>query len=186
MNQLPILILHVLAMSVGVGAASTTDFLFFKFLKDLRISKKEASVLKHVSHLIWIVLVIVVISGAILYFPQAEVLNHTPKFLIKMIVVSVIILNGVLLHFLIQPKLIHISFHQKHKHHAGELLRLRKLAFMSGSVSMVSWYGTVVFAMLPRDFVIGLLGLLGIYVLCLIIGITLSLLVESYYRNLGK
>lgn len=185
MTKLPILITHILSMAVGVGAATTTDYLFFRFLKDLRISKKEASVFNHVSKLIWIALTIAVITGAMLYIPQMEALNQAPKFVAKMLVVAVIILNGIFLHFYISPKLIHISFHERHRHEKGELVHWRKIAFASGAVSFTSWYSTVILALLPRDFFLGFPALISLYFAFVFCGIIGSQFLEHFFHWKG-
>lgn len=100
--------------------------------------------------MIWFALALLVLTGLGLYLPEAEELNQSAKFLVKMIVVAVIIVNGAFLNLLVAPKLVKISFGEKHKHQPGELHRERKIAFALGAISVVSWYSAFILGMLRK------------------------------------
>lgn len=131
---------HALAAALGVGAATVTDVFFFKFLKDYKISKREADLLSTLSHIIWVALGILIITGIGLYIPQSERLLDSSKFLTKMVAVGVITLNGLVLNLFISPRLTEIVYGKEHEHKVGELHVFRKIVFASGGVSIVSWY----------------------------------------------
>lgn len=147
----PVLIgFHLLGLSLGLGAATMGDIFFFKFLKDLRISEREADTLRSVSQVVWFGLALLVISGVGIVLTDAELYLASAKFLTKMFVILVIILNGAFLNLYITPKLVHISFGDDHEHFSGELRHERGLAFASGAISVVSWYSAFVLGMLDR------------------------------------
>ena len=131
-----ILMIHLFGFGIGLGTVTVTDVLFFKFLKDLRISEFESDVLRTLSQIVWFALAVVIISGIALYLPLMEELNQSGKFLAKMSVVAVILMNGIFLNVAVFPKLIKISFGGKHEHQEGELGRLKKAAYASGAVSL--------------------------------------------------
>ncbi len=139
--------LHLLAVALGIGGATIADVFFFKFLKDFRISKTEAAVLHTLSQVIWFALGFIVLTGVGLYIPAAVILNMSPKFLGKMVIVGVLIANGAFLNLLVSPKLVRISFGGKHEHKPNELRRLRKLAFALGAISITSWYSAFMLAL---------------------------------------
>lgn len=173
----PILWMHLLGFALGVGGATITDILFFKFLNDFKISEVENKVLQTLSQIIWIGLLIAVISGIGLYLPNAAVLNETPKFLLKTIVVAVIIINGAFLNLYVSPKLVTISWNSSNLLPIRSILRLRRAAFALGAVSFVSWYSAFILGFLkkvPFDFP----QLLGIYIGLLLIAITGSQILE--------
>lgn len=150
---------HALAAAVGVGATTVTDVLFFKFLKDFKISHNEKAIMDTMSHIIWIALGILIITGVGLYLPASERLLDSSKFLVKVVAVVVITLNGLLLNFIISPWLTKLDFEDKHPE-KGEPRLFRKLSFASGAVSISSWY--VVFLLgsirsIPVSFRVGLL-----------------------------
>lgn len=173
-------IFHLLGFALGVGGATVTDMFFFRFLRDYHISKWEANVMHSVSHLIWIGLVILIISGIGLYLPNAEALNMSSKFISKVIIVAIILLNGIALNLYISPKMIMINFGKKHKHHPGELHRLRRAAFASGAISLISWYTAFILGAL-RSIPITVSQMLFIYGILIIGGVGGSQLLERIF-----
>ena len=131
---------HIVGTALGVGGATITDTLFFKFLKDFKISGWEANVMKTLSSVIWIGLGVIFLSGLGLFLSNPAGYLASSKFITKMFVVAIITINGLVLHRYITPHLKRITFHEKHDHKKGELHKLRKLAFASGAVSISSWY----------------------------------------------
>lgn len=157
-----VLMFHLFGFAVGLGAVTVTDILFFKFLKDFKISEFEADVLHTLSQVIWFALAVLVISGFGLYLPEAQELNQSGKFLAKMLIVGIIVINGVFLNIAVSPKLVRISFEKKHEHEKGELRKLRKLAYASGAVSLASWYYASALGM-AKSPTLGFWGLLLVY-----------------------
>ncbi len=144
-----ILLLHVVAMAVGLGAATLADLFFFKFLRDFRISEMESAVLQTFSQVIWLALGLIVMTGLGLFLPDSASLLVSDKFLMKMFVVFVIIINGAFLNLFIAPRFLQLQF-GKHHHQPGELVRTRQLAFLFGPISVVSWYVAFVLGMLEK------------------------------------
>lgn len=174
----PILIIHLLGFALGVGGATITDILFFRFLKDFKITISEDKILKIMSQAIWFGLFLAIISGIGLYLPNMEALNVSSKFLVKVIAVLIITMNGALLNLFISPKLVSIVF--KGKSSSATLHRLRKIAFASGGISFVSWYTAFIlgtFKSIPLSFGI----LFSIYVFLLISAIIGSQIAEYFY-----
>lgn len=173
-----VLVLHVASMALGLGGATITDFFFFKFLKDLKISKYESNILSNMSEFIWIALAIATLSGIGLFLPGADGYLDSSKFLTKMAVIFVIIVNGIFLNLFISPQLASISFRGKtHKHYKGELLDLRRFAFASGAISISSWYTAFILGMtrsIPLPTPLLLLG----YLLLLILAVAGSQVAE--------
>lgn len=167
-----IVVLHILFMALGLGAATLTDVFFFRFLRDLRISQEESDVISVLSQFIWFALCFIIITGFVLYLPQAGHYNDVPKFLAKMVVVGVILVNGAFLNLYIAPKLVKISFGGPHKHKEGELIVARRLAFALGPISIVSWYSAFVLGSIPASTPLSFITFLKIYVLALLIAIT--------------
>ncbi len=168
---------HMLGLAFGLAGATITDVFFFRFLRDFRISQWEAEIMRTLSQVIWFGLAILVISGIGLYLPQASALNQSAKYLVKMIVVVVIIVNGAFLNLMISPQLVHISFGERHHHMRGELHRIRKIAFALGAVSLTSWYSAFVLGVL-RSTTLGFWTLLALYVGMLAVMVGVSQLME--------
>jgi uncharacterized membrane protein len=174
-----ILIFHNIGFALGLGGAVMADFFFFRFLKDLKISEDESKTLSMVSEVVWFGLALLVISGIGLYLPEMARLNESGKFLVKMIVVAVIIINGVFLNLKISPQLVKISFGGKHKHKMGELRGFRKLAFALGAVSITSWFAAFILGIF-RSVPLSFIQLLSIYVIAIGIAVSLSQILEIH------
>jgi uncharacterized membrane protein len=173
--------LHLFGIALGLGGATISDLLFFRFLRDLRISEVESGVLHTLSQVIWFGLAVLVLSGLGLYLPNMEVLNASAKFLMKMVVVTVILVNGAFLNLYIAPKLIRISFGRDEGmslplHHA------RKVAFAMGAISLISWYSALVLGLL-RSSPLSFWTLLSAYAGLLALGIAAGLFME---RRMGS
>lgn len=178
-----LVILHFLGVVLGFGGATIADIFFFKFLKDFRISEWEAKVMHTLSQIIWFALAILVLTGLGLYLPEAQELNQTPKFLVKMIVVLTLIVNGAFLNLLVSPKLVKMFSGQKQQHEAVKLHRIRKIAFALGAISSASWYSAFLLGAL-RNIDVGFLPLLFIYLGIVALGVIASQFMErSFVRR---
>ncbi len=128
-------IAHNIGFILGVGAATITDILFFRFLKDGSISLEEKETMDTLSTVIWGALALLVVSGVALFIPEHARLATSPKFLLKIVVVGVIIVNGLLLNMFVAPFMRRLSFEGSTPARA-----FRRLAFALGGISFSSWY----------------------------------------------
>ena len=177
-----ILTLHILAMAIGLGGATISDILFFRFLKDFRISKKEQEVLHILKNVILGSLIAVVVTGAGIYLSSTASYNASPAFAVKMIVVVVLAVNGGLLHAFVAPYLLHLNM----EHHKKMGRKWHKLAFGLGGISFVSWYTAFGIAMMKRFLPQSFFILLGLYLLALILGVIASKLIEAYMTRRAR
>ena len=175
-------IFHVLGVSLGLGSVIIVDIFFYKFLEDSSISKWEADIMHVLSQVIWCALAILVITGLCFYIANWQELNQSPKFLVKMIAVLVIIVNGALLNLLVTPNLMKIPFDKKDTNKTGGAHYLRKLAFALGAISMTSWLSAFLLGML-RGLQVEFLSLLSVYIGVVIIAVISSQFMEWYYAN---
>lgn len=174
-----ILISHIVGMALGVGGATIADVFYIKFLKHFRLSATEAEVLHTIHQFTWFALALIVLSGVGLYIPKADLLNQSSLFPAKMIVILVIIINGALLNLLISPRLIRISFGEKHAHEVGELHSLRKWSFAFSAVSLVSWYTAFILGFLSGAWSFGMIVL--VYLGLVIAAVIFSQILEYIF-----
>jgi uncharacterized membrane protein len=167
-------LLHLLGFAIGVGGATISDILFLRFLKDFKITIEEKEILKVMSQIVWVGLFIIVISGIGLFLPESERLLDSAKFLTKMVVIGVIIINGALLNLLITPKLLTIAW-KTNGIDIRSTTRMSAWAFVFGAVSFVSWY-TAFFLGFAENVKYSFTQLISAYVGALIIGIVGSLI----------
>lgn len=128
---------HVLAVVVGMGSALFSDALFNRFIADFKIDKLEHHLFSVLSKIIWISLFVMLVSGTAIFMSDVASYSGSDKFLAKMTVVLLIILNGFFFKICIDPSLRKIDFSDTNKQH--KYVKLRRLSFAFGAVSVVSW-----------------------------------------------
>lgn len=135
------IVIHALAAAVGLGAVVVTDTLFFRFLKDFKVSHKERETLNTISQVIWGAIIALFLSGVVLYFSAPLEYLAKSKFVAKLCIFAVIVINGIALNAIISPYLVRLSFNDDAESLKKSLkLRiLRRIAFASGGISIVSW-----------------------------------------------
>jgi uncharacterized membrane protein len=128
-------IVHNIGFILGVGSATITDIFFFRSLRDNTISQEEKETMDTFSTIIWAGLGILIVSGIAIYLPDQIRLAISAKFLLKLVVVGVIIVNGIFLNMIVAPRMRRLTF-------GGEVpaRRFRRLAFALGGISFTSWY----------------------------------------------
>ncbi len=143
-----VIIIHAIAGAIALGATTVTDYLFFQFLKDLKITVRESQTLALLSNILWTALAILIVSGCLLFLSDIARYSHSSKFLVKCVVVGVIAINGYILHRVVTPRMIQLDFITRA--HRDNHVALKRLAFACGGVSVFSWYLAFVLGMLAR------------------------------------
>jgi hypothetical protein len=151
-------VIHVVGAAIGVGAATSSDWLFLHSIRDRVITSEQYNFLNRVSHVVMAGLAIVVLSGVAIVLQNGEVFGY-PSFLAKMFFVFLLIINGFVFHVVL------LRFLRDHRDErlTDETLANRLWLFATtGALSVVSWYGALLIgAMDPLQISIWLL--LGIY-----------------------
>lgn len=141
------LTLHLIGVIFGAGSALVSDTLFFGVIRDRNINTTELKLLSLVSSLVWIGVGILVISGFVMLVVGDFVFLGEPSFQMKMLLVTLVIINGILFHkhhipFLkkmVKVKNLEddISDNVSDRHHF-------KYMFVSGAISMISWLAIII------------------------------------------
>jgi uncharacterized membrane protein len=174
-----ILGIHLAGVVIGFGGAIIADLFFAKYLKDFRISVQEAEVLKTLSHIIWLGLAVIFIGGLFLFLTDVDKYINSPKFLVKMIVVAIVAVNGFFLNTLIAPKLTSIPFEGKISDLDADRREDRKLAFALGAISTISWWTAFTLGIMktsPAPFI----TMLAAYFLLLFAAVCISQMLEKF------
>ncbi|MDP3970103.1 MAG: hypothetical protein Q8P90_00215 [bacterium] len=132
---------HLVGMAWGVGGATIVTLLMIKSSKDAELAKAGGKIMSIISKLIWGGIILLGITGPILSSMEepAEGL-----FRIKMIVVLVLVINGFLMSFGIKPKMAKLS--PVDGKPTPEMLKVKKMAMISGMISLICWYTVVALA----------------------------------------
>lgn len=147
-----VLTAHILGIILGLGGATVADILFFRFLKDYKISQQECDILNILKKVILSALGLIIVSGAWLYSTDMARYNASGPFLAKMLIVGIITMNGIALHLIVAPYLLRLDLTRHKARHKG----WQRTAFFLGGVSVCSWYSAFFIAMLksvlPQSF----------------------------------
>lgn len=179
---------HLLGVVIGLGGATIADTLFFRFLKDLRITRREAEVLHWISLVVTASLLLVFLSGGGIFLGDPLRYGASPAFIFKMLAVSILTVNGLLLHAYVSPRLVHISFHPPALAGPVNVPRLRRIAFAMGAVSATSWYSVFFISMLKGMLpaTVTLPMLLAAYAFLLLIAIVSAVSIEGVLGRRGR
>lgn len=139
---------HILGVILGMGGATITDILFFNFLRDFTISKKEAEVMRIISNVIMIALGVLILTGVALFLSDVARYSVSAPFLAKSLIVAIVAINGITMHKFIAPHMVKLSFIQHPFSALHSIHTLRKISFGMGAISFVSWYSVFFIAML--------------------------------------
>ena len=135
-------IIHLFGVAIGAGGAFVSDIMFFSSVRDRVISKAEMRFLKLTSKMVWTGLAILFFSGAGLFLLDMNRYLNSDKFLAKMSIVCIIVLNGAIFHASHIPRL---SRHQEqHYPSSDEFMRKRSFMLVSGAVSVCSWSSALI------------------------------------------
>ncbi len=177
-----ILTAHILGTVLGLGGATVADILFFRFLKDYKISRLECDVLSILKKVILGALSLIIASGIGLCFTDMVLYSASGPFLAKMLIVGVITINGIALHLIIAPHLLRLDLKLHHKRHR----EWRRTAFALGGISVCSWYCAFFIAMLksvlPQSFVF----LFGGYLALLLLTIVATQVIERRLTTMAR
>ena len=117
-----------------MGAAFSADILFHFFTADRKLSQAEARTLSILSRTVWYGLLAVTATGAGIFLSNPAGYLASAKFLAKMTIMLVLILNGVVLDRYVQTRLLGTGFFT-----APQQAFARRVAFICGTISVVSW-----------------------------------------------
>jgi hypothetical protein len=171
-------IFHLLGVVIGMGAAFMTDIMFMYSTRDKVLDAKEISFISLGSRTVWIGLIIIILSGAILFALEPTQYLNSSKFLAKMTVVLVLTINGALFHFK------HLPFLRTQVDQDLSLSAIFKNKslglFVSGAVSSVSWLSALmlgVFRGVPYNY----FTIISVYLMILLVGVLSSFFVRKRF-----
>ncbi len=131
-------VLHVLSAVCAMGAAFSADILFHFFAADRKLSPMERRVLSVLSRTVWYGLLAVTVTGSAIFLSNPAVYLASTKFLVKMTIMLFLLVNGIALDAYVRAHLFRETFFTGRR----EMIA-RKIAFMCGTISVVSWVSIV-------------------------------------------
>jgi hypothetical protein len=181
-----LLTLHFIGLGFGFGGATVADISFARALRmGDRITPETVNWMRTFSKLVWLGIGVLTLSGLGLFLQQPQHYVSSSGFLAKMMFVSILVINGLFLNFYVTARLTTFNFSQRYQHRDAAW-KARKLSFVFGAISTVTWYATVVTAEFKNVIRLPLLGYIGIYLAVVIAAIVSALLLEVIlYKHLS-
>jgi hypothetical protein len=144
-----LVIAHVVGAALGVGAATASDSVFLRSIRNRRVSSEQFVLIRSVSDVVLGGMALVALTGVGLLLLSPENITDA-KFQAKMLAVLAILANGLVFHVWIFP---YLKAHRDKFMGKDSLTAPRRLLFGgAGAVSAVSWYSALVLgAMDPID-----------------------------------
>jgi uncharacterized membrane protein len=171
---------HILGAVLGAGGAFMSDAMFFSCIKDKKITATELRFLRLGSTMVWIGLMVLIVSGVLLFSLDPVTYLESSKFLVKMTIVLVILVNGLFFHYTHIPR---IERHQDKDLRLSEEFQKHSATLVaSGAVSITSWFLALVLGVLrgiPYSYLMGL----GIYLV--LVGLAVGVGILFRKRMLG-
>lgn len=169
----PLVILHVLSVVLGMGSALVSDVLFSFYGRDKELNETEIRTLDILAKIVLFGLVFIILSGVGLFITDISKYSHSIKFLTKMSIMAVLLINGYILNSYVWPRLLSKTFFTSPTDR-----NIRRIAFACGAVSVVSW--VVVCALgimksIPMSYGVAM----SLYLLGIIFAIVVALVIEK-------
>lgn len=166
-------VIHAVSATIGMLVALSTDVLFNFYSRDRKISTKEFKVMLLSSKIVWYSLFLMFVSGIAIFLGNVEKYINSGEFLAKMTIVAILTLNGYLLGKVVVPHMKKKAFLQP-----GNDYVVRKVAFASGAVSIVSWISAYVIGswdIIHNNYLI----IMTAYLTFMLVSVAVALLAES-------
>ncbi len=171
--KIPATIIHVISVVIGMGAALVSDILFTFFAKDKKLNMTEQKTLEILSRVVWVSLAIISISGIVIFFSDPARYMESSKFLAKISILIVLVVNGIVLNLSVWKHLLRPGFFTSKKEST-----FRKVAFTGGAISVISWLSVCALGVLDSS-PVGYKTLMIGYFCLITVGVVCSLYVES-------
>jgi len=172
---------YFFGVMMGVGGSIIYTVLFFKFLRDLKLSSAERETLTIIANVVIVGLGIVLVAGLGLYVPMAGFYAVNAEFMVAAIIGAVLVIQTIM----VKTDVVHqlsdlydndiVPSDSKHAY-------LRKQSYALGAVGLVSWIALGLVSVI--NFRMSFLALASLYVLVIIIAVLWSQLSEyKVYRR---
>jgi len=177
------LTIHILGLVLGFGGALILDMMIFHFLRNFKISTREAVIMHLISQMIVLGLILLIVSGIALVFTDLDRYLQNPRFLMKMTGVFFVLVNGVVLNLYVAPKMEMISLREEDR---KENQTLVNVSFIVGAISFISWFSVFVLAMINVLEAFSYGTLLLMYLILLALAIGAGLITKRRYEKVAK
>lgn len=133
-------VFHLAGVAVALGAVLVTDLVLLWLKLKPKMARTVARISPLLSLQIWLGLLILSVSG-ILLFLQAPALAEITKFRVKMLFVLVLFVNGVFLNLWVSPRFEKLAGEWEEGTKAVK--KFTVIAGIAATISFLAWWGTL-------------------------------------------
>jgi uncharacterized membrane protein len=178
-----LLTVHLVGLVFGLGAATVADISFVRsIMKGDRVTPETVTWMRSFSAIVWVGIGILTVSGTGLFLLKPAAYLASAGFLAKMVVVGILIVNGLFLNFYTTARLTTFNFSEKYARH-NAAWRIRKLSFVFGAISGVSWYAALILAQFKAYYSVSFYTYIAVYGVVLLVAVAGSLVLEFILYN---
>ncbi len=171
--KIPMTVIHVVAVVVGMGSALLSDLLFNFYAKDKSLNVTEKKTLQILSKVVLYSLIVIIVSGICIFLSDTMKYLSSDKFLAKMTILAVLLINGYLLNSYAWKHVLRPGFFTAKRESLA-----RKVSFVGGSISVISWLSVCLLGVLDAS-PVGYVTTISIYGVLIFVGIFTALFVEN-------
>ncbi len=172
-TKVPATVLHVISVIFGMGSALVSDILFTFFSKDKKLNKTEINTLSILSNVVLISLFFIILSGLSIFLSDIDKYLSSAKFLSKMTIMIVLLINGYVLNKFVWSHLLKRDFFI-----SKSARPMRKLAFIAGAISVISWLSVCILGIV-KNLNLLYFEIITLYFLIILISSIISYIIES-------
>lgn len=154
-----------------------SDAMFFLSVRDKKFTKTEIQFLKLGSGMVWAGLLILFLSGIGLLSLAPDKYMASSKFIAKMIIVAVIVINGAIMHVYQLPMIIKTA--DKKFQLSKKFMERRSHLLIGGAVSITSWSFALILGTL-RGIPYSVTMIMTVYIAVVFIAILTALGLKKY------
>tara|TARA_Y100000310_G_scaffold295299_1_gene326512 strand:- start:1821 stop:2369 length:549 start_codon:yes stop_codon:yes gene_type:complete len=171
------LVFHIIGVAVAVGSATIVDYLHVIGLRRSSLEKGLCKIYPKISILINLALILIYLSGFVLVYQKPELLESN-LFMLKVLLVIIVTINGLYLQKIISPELDKCVL-KGNKYCTSFVLYG---SAVSGSISIVTWYSVLILS-LTKNLGYSLQQFFVSYLIVLIVVIGIVSFVERSARR---
>lgn len=172
---------YLFGLMMGVGGSIVYTVLFFKFLRDYRLSDVEKETLDGVAQVVTIGLGLVLVTGLGLFIPLAAWYTMNPEFMIALIAGAVLAIQTIMVKTDIVHRLSAV-YESNIIPVDADHAYMRKLSYALGAVGLVSWITLAIVSFVNLNW--SFIGLLSAYCIVVTIAVVWSQFAEySLYKR---
>ena len=165
-------------MYVALCMIKIYDYCFTSFFsKDKKLNRTELSTLSVLSNIVFYSLILISLSGITIFFSDMDKYLNSAKFLAKMSILALLLINGYVLNKYIWPHLLNENFFTSLSEK-----NTRKLAFVCGAISVISWLSVCTLGIL-NGLAMSYSLIMSLYLAVILFGTIVSLIVEKRELN---